>query len=773
MSSAASAGGACYENGWGGFPASQPGVPQAYGDGVAASGAVVCAKLPEMFVEGVPVLSEDDGYGLLLGFGVALAVLVWTAGVLEHRYLGTAVSYETFATARRVASLGSGAASVVSTRATPVAVLLSASAAWKYGAAGAFWASAGGAVALFGFACVAVELKRVAPNAHSVGELVHARWGIAGHVVFMYFFVLTNLFLLGTACMAASQAFHQLAGVDESFGAFGLPILTSLSVVVGGMKSHMLLGYLHAAVILLACVVFMYTVYADDNTPALGSPDATYDRLLAVASSARECYTQASPGVYGEIAVRPGQNCGGVEGNEGGSFLTFFSEKALVFGVSQLFSSLYIFVDQSMWQAALAIEPVSVGPAFVLAGLAWLTVPLSLGASLGLAAVALDLPVTVTEANDGFVLAAASQFILGEDGVKLVLIVIFASAAATVSAMQNALASLWTTEVYRLHIKPDATQPELLSASRHAVVATGLLGGAVAAILYECVGASLWLLHQAVGILVGSAAPPLILLLTWSKATADGAIFAAIMGKTCGIITWLCVAHRMDDDIGERSLSNVYACAYANICAVTVSLTMHILSSLREPSSFDLNALAAMLPIRKDYAASVEDRAAGVPVDFKADACVDAVELDDLQQGLFAARRRTARWAGVLAFIVAVAWPCLTLPVGCSDDDGAECGIFTSDYFSLFVVVVFGAVCLSAVCVVVLPLFEHWRLLFAVVQGLVTNDDVHRRLDDLERKLDRVLGEDAAPPVGRSVAEPFYRARLLLRRAADERQRYE
>lgn len=43
------------------------------------------------------------------------------------------------------------------------------------------------------FGILAVEVKRKAPKAHTILEIVNARWGTVAHLTFLFFCILTNV----------------------------------------------------------------------------------------------------------------------------------------------------------------------------------------------------------------------------------------------------------------------------------------------------------------------------------------------------------------------------------------------------------------------------------------------------------------------------------------------------------------------------------------------------------------------------------------------------
>lgn len=54
-------------------------------------------------------------------------------------------------------------------------ILQSSNVAWQYGVSGPFWYASGATVQLLLFGVMAIEIKRKAPNAHTVCEIVKAR----------------------------------------------------------------------------------------------------------------------------------------------------------------------------------------------------------------------------------------------------------------------------------------------------------------------------------------------------------------------------------------------------------------------------------------------------------------------------------------------------------------------------------------------------------------------------------------------------------------------
>lgn len=94
--------------------------------------------------------------------------------------------------------------------------------AYQYGVSGPFWYAGGATIQIILFGILAVQIKMKAPSAHTVLEIVHARWGNLAHLVFFFFCFLTNiivsamLILGGAAVMTALTGMNTIAVCSET-----------------------------------------------------------------------------------------------------------------------------------------------------------------------------------------------------------------------------------------------------------------------------------------------------------------------------------------------------------------------------------------------------------------------------------------------------------------------------------------------------------------------------------------------------------------------------
>jgi urea-proton symporter len=207
--------------------------------------------------------------------------------------------------------------------------------AWQYGVSGPFWYASGATIQVLLFGVMAIEIKRKAPNAHTVCEIVRARWGRAAHVVFLVFCLATNVIVTAMLLLGGSAVANALTGINVYAASFLIPLGVVVYTLAGGLKATFLASYIHSVVVHVVLVVFVFLVYTSSRS--LGSPKVVHDHLTVVASAARSC---AAPLSY------PDQACGPVHGNFKGSYLTMLSSGGLVFGIINIVGNFgTVFVD--------------------------------------------------------------------------------------------------------------------------------------------------------------------------------------------------------------------------------------------------------------------------------------------------------------------------------------------------------------------------------------------------------------------------------------------
>ena len=611
---------------------------------------------------------------------------------LDKRFNGTNISSEFFNTAGRTVKTGLTAAVIVSQWTWAATLLQSSNVAYLYGVSGPFWYASGATIQVLLFGILAIQVKRYCPNAHTICEIIDARWGATAHKVFLFFCFLTNIIVSSMLILGGAATVNALTGMDIYAAGFLIPMGVIVYTMAGGLKATFMASYLHTAIIFAVLVTFLFTVYASDDD-LVGSPKKVYDALKAVSSSERDC-----------SAIPDDQNCGPVKDNQGGSFLTMLSKGGIIFGIINIVGNFgTVFVDQSYWQSAIAAKPSSSTKGYLLGGLVWFTIPFALATAMGLATVAMDLPVTGDEAGQGLVPPAAAVHFFGKGGGIMITIMLFMAITSTGSAEQIAVSSLIAYDIYKKYINPKATGEQILKVSRIAILGFGIFMGVLSTILFE-LGLSLGFVYLMMGIFIGSAVMPVAFVLTWKDASASGAIAGAVVGQICGLITWIVCSLFERDANGKHgtvdldTLGGNYPMLAGNVMAIGMSGIVCAVMSKMNPQNFDLTTL-------KDGIALIDDK---LP------------ELSDAQKDeerLVAALKWITKWGVGFSVIMVIVWPCLSLPAGCGDGD---CGVFSEGYFTMWVIIALAWGLLATVVIIVLPLYESREVLGNVIKGLLT-----------------------------------------------------
>lgn len=160
---------------------------------------------------------------------------------------------------------------------------------------------------------------------------------------------------------------------------------------------------------------------------------------------------------------------------------------------------------------------------------------------MGLASVALSLPITADEAGQGLVPPAVAIHLMGSGGALLILIMLFMAVTSTGAAEQIAVSSLISYDVYRTYINPNSTGKQIIWVSRIAIVGFGIFSGILGIILNE-IGVNLGWVYLFMGVVIGSGVVPVAMSIAWAKASATGAIAGAVIGFVLAVTSWLTYA---------------------------------------------------------------------------------------------------------------------------------------------------------------------------------------------------------------------------------------
>jgi len=658
------------------------------------------------FFGGIPPLSEGVGFAIVLGFGVFFSAFASVIHYLDVKYNGTSSTSEHFNTAGRNIGTGLTACVIVSSWTWAATLLQSSNVAYNYGVSGPFWYAAGASIQILLFGVLAIEIKRKAPKAHTIGEIIRARWGDTTHKCFLYFLFLTNIIVISMLILGGAAVVNALTGMELNLASFLIPFGIIVYTGVGGLKATFVSAYIHTAFIYVILCIFCFEVY--QNSKELGSADEMWTRLTAIVK-----YTKTDCTAIGFDPTT--QPCGPVAGNKDGAYLTMFSEQGLMFGIINIIGNFgTVFVDQSYWHAAIAAKPASTVKGYMLGGLCWFAIPFSLATSLGLAALALQLPVSYSEANAGLVPAATGVHLFGPGGGVLIVIMVFMAVTAAGSAELIAVASLVTYDIYRTYINPEATGEDIKYISRWCILITGLIMGAFACILNQFKIGLGWV-YLFMGIIIGSAVFPIWCCLTWSKATATAALISAFVGQAAGLISWFIAASIQGGEVTVDTLGTNEVMLTGNLFALVGSAFIMIPICLIWPDNYDFSTTKTNITL-------VENDLTGL----------DPADYDD--DKLAAARKWIEEYGYTFTFLIIIVWPCLALPAG----------VFPKGYFGFWVAIslIWGLV--ASIVIIGMPLVEGIPIARNIYYGMLGQPvppTTSERIAFLEKRVTRLEQE--------------------------------
>ncbi len=635
------------------------GIPQSvYAAGAISEGFAIGEALPEWI-----------GWAIVVGLGMVFAVIITIEVKIEEKYLGVSQTSEMFNTAGRTIKTGLTAAAIVSAWTWAATLLQSSTVAYQYGISGPFWYAAGASIQVLLFGILAIELKRKAPNAHTFLEIIRARYGNGSHKVFLVFALMTNMIVTAMLLLGGSAVVNGLTGMDISLAAFLIPVGVMIYTLVGGLKATFVADYMHTIIIFVTILTFVSAVYI--NTDITGGIEGMYDKLVQAAE------------------IRP------IEGNAGGAFLTMASAGGLMFGIINIVGNFgTVFVDQAYWQRAIAAKPSSTVKGFLLGGLCWFAIPFTLATTMGLTAVALDVDITMQQAQMGLVVPAAATALMGEVGAILVLTMLFMAVTSAGSAELIAVSSIVTYDLYRTYRNPNATGKQLVKVSRATIVAFGIGMGGLAVVLLG-MGLSLGFVYLAMGILIGSAVVPIALTILWSKTNKVAATGGAVIGLLCSTTVWVIVASgaggfvESGGVIDLASLGNNYAMLFANITAIISGGIIAIVGSLAAGKTFDWNELKTKITL-------VE---------------ITATQQEEDEETLKKAFKFSVRGGGIMALILIIVWPMPLIASGY---------IFELGSYTVWVAISVIWVSIASAIIIFLPLIEAREGIAKVFSGKKT-----------------------------------------------------
>lgn len=634
-------------------------------------------------------LSQGVGYGIVVGLGIAFAIVMIALTYSLRRYQKEYVNSEEFTTAGRSVGKGLIASAVVSSWTWAATLLQSSSQAYKNGVSGPFWYASGATVQIILFATLAIELKKKAPGAHTYLEVIKVRYGPAGHLVYLFFAVCTNILVTAMLLTGGSAVVSDLTGMNIVAACFLLPLSVAIFTLAGGLKSTFLSDYIHTVVLIVIIMIFAFTAYATSDL--LGSPGAVFDKLVQRALE--------TP----------------VHGNAEGSYLTMRSSPGGVFFVINIIGNFgTVFLDNGYWNKAIAASPAAAFPGYVLGGMAWFAIPWLTATTMGLACLALeDTPafptyperLTAAQVSAGLVLPNAAVALLGKGGAACALLLVFMAVTSAFSAELISVSSIGTYDIYKSYINPKASGTRLIFISHAFLIFFAFAMAGFAVGLYY-IGISMGYLYLLMGVIISSAVVPTSLSLLWKGQNFHAAVFSPILGFCSALITWLVTAKCLHGELNVETTGSDMPMLAGNVVALLSPLLyIPILTLIFKPDNFDFEELKKIKKVMDTPSADPE-----------AEEVIREHEEDTFEYQSPEEKAiliKYGKWSRIIVCVMAICflvlWPMPMYGTGY---------VFSRKFFTGWIVVGMIWIFCSGFIVCLLPLWDGKKDIFYTIRGI-------------------------------------------------------
>lgn len=649
-------------------------------------------------------LQQKDGYGIIVGVGFAFAIGMMLTTAMLKRYNKQIMTAEEFATAGRSIGTGLIAASVVSSWTWSATLLNSTAQVYNNGIAGSFTYSAGACVQIVLFSCLAIKGKQLAPNAHSYLEIIKARYGTATHSVFIFFGYATNILVTAMLLTGGSAVVSDLTGMNIVAACLLLPLGVCIYTIFGGIKATVLSDYVHTVILVIIIFVFAFVAFATSDV--LGSPGVVWEKVTELA------FTQPR------------------EGNAGGSYLTMHSRSAFIFFVINLVGNFgTVFLDNGYFNKAFAADPAAALPGYVLGGLAWFAIPALTSLTLGLSALCLeDTPswptyprrMTSQEVSAGLVLPNAATALLGKGGSYASLLIVFMAVTSAMSSELIAVSTIFTYDIYRPYINPNAKGKSLMLMSHLSVIVFAYAMAGFAIGLYYA-GVSMGYLYELMGIIIGGAVLPAALTLLWKGQNKQAATYSPIIATCLAIMSWLVCTKSKEGTINVNTTFMDDPMLTGNVVALlSPVIFVPLLTFIFKPQNFDWEILKTIRRADEEEEIIAATEGAIDPEKLqplKSQVTMIASEIYEQQNVTYEdeySRLAKAFKIGIvicctLALCLIILWP---MPMYGSKY------IFSKKFFTGWVVVMIIWLCFTTFMVIIYPIWEGRDVIGQTVRGM-------------------------------------------------------
>lgn len=465
------------------------------------------------------ILDAGTGWLILAVFSAVWIFLGWFWG-------RKATELDEFMLAGRNVGMALGVATAMATWVTSNTTMAAPQLALQLG----IWGMVGyslGSIGLMLFAPMARRIRRLLPHGYTSGDFIRLRYGKLAWRVFLVISLCYAFGWLVSLGMAGGVLIHALTGIPYQLGMTVILTICVIYTLLGGLRAVIGTDFIQTIFILVGVVILA----------ALAIDKVGFARIHdAVQAERPELLSLMMPAAI------------------------MFLFNNLLFGVGEIFHS------NVWWSRAFAFRDGVGFPAYMVAGIMWLPIPIVAG-FVALTTPALGLNIPAADMVGPMVAAK----LLGVGGAILVFIVVFSALASSLDSLLAATSDFITQDIYHGHINPHAGELHLRTVAKLIIVSLGVLTWLLCMPRITTLASLLYFM----GPFVASAIWPIIAGLYSRRANANAASLAMILGTALGLYSYFAIGFYV-----------------AALVGAFVSMIIVVAGMVWKPDDFDWRRLA-------------------------------------------------------------------------------------------------------------------------------------------------------------------------------------
>src|SRR3989338_5736664 len=195
------------------------------------------------------LISPVLGYTLLAAFGLTMLFLTY------FFQRNQPVTTNVFLVYNRVAGTLLGSFSIASSWIWAPALFVSSEMAYKYGLAGMLWFCIPNTLTVIFFGPFAYRLRSIAPHGYTLPEFIKARFDNRTHLILLFSFMTLQICSVGTQILGGASAINWLTGIPVVTVAALLTIIVLTYAVISGMRASLITDFIQMTMMILACLI--------------------------------------------------------------------------------------------------------------------------------------------------------------------------------------------------------------------------------------------------------------------------------------------------------------------------------------------------------------------------------------------------------------------------------------------------------------------------------------------------------------------------------------